>query len=228
MKQNVIEILLNSKLCRNMTERQVEEVIENGSSKLVTYKKGDIIFFEGDMPEKLYVLVEGKVSVCKDSASGRRMLLTDIIHPGDLFGEIYVFMKKEEYDIYALAVEHTIVLEISSQLFFSKREKRASLDFVIMQNLLQLFAEKAYALNEKIKVLGSGGIREKIVRYLHKNQKADGSVYLYSTREEIADYLNVARPSLSREIGKMQEDGLIEIAGKIIRIKNQEKFDEYL
>lgn len=228
MKQNVIEILLNSKLCRNMTERQVEEVIENGSSKLVTYKKGDIIFFEGDMPEKLYVLVEGKVSVCKDSASGRRMLLTDIIHPGDLFGEIYVFMKKEEYDIYALAAEYTVVLEISSQLFFSKREKRASLDFVIMQNLLQLFAEKAYALNEKIKVLGSGGIREKIVRYLHKNQKADGSVYLYSTREEIADYLNVARPSLSREIGKMQEDGLIEIEGKIIRIKNQEKFDEYL
>ena len=228
MKQNVIEILLNSKLCRNMTEGQVEEVIENGTSKLVTYKKGDIIFFEGDMPEKLYVLVEGKVSVCKDSASGRRMLLTDIVHPGDLFGEIYVFMEKEEYDIYALAVEHTVILEISSQLFFSKREKRASVDFVIMQNLLRLFAEKADALNEKVKVLGSGGIREKIVRYLCKNQKADGSVCLYSTREEIADYLNVARPSLSREIGKMQEDGLIEIDGKVIRIKNQEKFDEYL
>lgn len=226
MKQDIIEILLQSKLCQGMTEEQVLDVIKNG--KIKKYKKNDIIFMEGDTPETLFVLVEGKVSICKDSVSGKRMLLTDIVCSGDLFGEIYVFMGKEEYDIYALANEDTAVLEIQSQLFFSKKEKVVSADIIIMQNLLRLFAAKAYVLNEKVKILGSGGIREKIVRYLSNNQKADGTIQLYCTREEMADYLNVARPSLSREIGKMEEDGLIKVNGKKIIVVNAKKFDEYL
>jgi CRP-like cAMP-binding protein len=48
------------------------------------------------------------------------------------------------------------------------------------------------------------------------------------TREALADYLNVARQSLSRELSAMQEEGLIEVSGKRSIILDQERLEEYL
>ncbi|MFR0078363.1 MAG: helix-turn-helix domain-containing protein [Blautia sp.] len=48
------------------------------------------------------------------------------------------------------------------------------------------------------------------------------------SREEMADELNVTRPSLSRELGKMQEEGILSLSRKQIQIKDQELLEEYL
>ena len=44
----------------------------------------------------------------------------------------------------------------------------------------------------------------------------------------MADYLNVARPSLSRELGKMQQEGIISLERRQIQIKDQKRLEEYL
>ena len=44
----------------------------------------------------------------------------------------------------------------------------------------------------------------------------------------MADYLNITRPSLSRELGKMQEEGIIEFGRRQILVKDQEKLEYYL
>ena len=48
------------------------------------------------------------------------------------------------------------------------------------------------------------------------------------SREEMADYLNFTRPSLSRELGKMQEEGILELDRRQILVKAQEKMELYL
>ena len=83
-------------------------------------------------------------------------------------------------------------------------------------------------MNRKLRVLGSSSIREKIVRYLVQRQDREGRVSLNLSREEMADELNVTRPSLSRELGKMQEEGILSLSRKQIQIKDQELLEEYL
>ena len=46
------------------------------------------------------------------------------------------------------------------------------------------------------------------------------------TREELADYLGVTRPSLSRTLTQMQEDGIVSIHGKLIKVTDIELFEE--
>lgn len=83
-------------------------------------------------------------------------------------------------------------------------------------------------MNQKVKVLGCASIREKIVRYLFERKNADGTICGNLVREEMAEYMNVTRPSLSRELGSMQKEGILEIQGRDIRIADWEKFEMYL
>ena len=77
-------------------------------------------------------------------------------------------------------------------------------------------------------VLASGSLREKIVRFLFQNMDAAGHVELAVSREYLAAYLAVTRPSLSRELSAMQKDGLLKVAGKNLQILDLNRFEEYL
>lgn len=228
MRKNVTQILSDSKLCKGMTEEQIVEMLESSITKLSVYQKNEIIFREGEKPSKLYVLVEGKVLIGKDTATGKRILITSIEREGDLFSEVYMFIEKEQYDMYAIATEKSVVLEISNQMFLMQEENMNYINIIIMKNLLKVFAEKAFSMNSKIKILGSVGLREKIAKFLFREQNLDGTIQLTITREEMADYLGITRPSLSRELGKMQDEGIIQINTRGIIILNKELFDEYL
>ena len=98
----------------------------------------------------------------------------------------------------------------------------------IRKNLMSIFAMKAYSLSGKVRLLGCGSIREKISLYLIENQTPSGEIAKNPSREELADYLNVTRPSLSRELGNMEKEGIIRLEGRKIIIVSQEKLEEYL
>ena len=95
----------------------------------------------------------------------------------------------------------------------------------LRENLLEVFAEKAYNMNQKLRILGSGTLRERIVRFLVECQDSEGVIHMSLSREEMADYLNITRPSLSRELGKMQEEGILELSRRQILVKDQENLN---
>ena len=76
--------------------------------------------------------------------------------------------------------------------------------------------------------MSSTSLRQKIAKVLLQNVKEDGVVVLTMNREELADYLSVARPSLSRELMEMQSEGLIKLNRKVIHIVNQDELQQYL
>lgn len=61
-----------------------------------------------------------------------------------------------------------------------------------------------------------------------QRQDAQGRVLGELGREEMADYMGVARPSLSRELGAMQNEGIIALHGRAIEVVDQERLDGYL
>lgn len=226
--EHIIAALQNSVLCKNMNEEQIKNFINTSSYTQKEYKKGSIIFHEYDKPAKLYLLMFGKVSICKDTMSGRKILITEITRCGDIFGEIYLYMQIEKYNIYAMVQENAQVLEFDSNLFDMKEGKLDPSHIVVFQNILTLFAQKAFYMNMKLQVLSSGNLRQCLVRFILNQQKGSNTIELNMTREAMADYLNVARQSLSRELSAMQDEGLILVSGKKIVILQQEQLEEYL
>jgi len=230
-QEQAIKILEKCGIFRGMSSEDRKQILRNTASKIQRYPKGSYIFQQEDFPRKLYILLEGSVEIAKETMSGKRVLIAQVNQPGEMFGEVYLFVEKEQYDMYAKTQENSVVLELSRNLFSDtseKSEKHSELDHILQYNLLCIFAEKAYQLNGKLRVLGSGSLREKIVQFLSERQDVEGNIYGSFTREQMADYMNVARPSVSRELGNMQEEGILRIKGKYIIILDRERFESYL
>lgn len=217
----------HSPLFADMTQANIESCLTCSRSEIVSYEKDEIIFHQQDQPRKLMVLLEGSVSVCKDSISGKRNIVASFRTPGDLFGEVYVFLGKQSYDHYAQAMDATKVLLIPREFLFHTCGNGCGCHQHLISNMLAILAQKAYHLNQKLQILSCATLRQKIARVLLQNSDAAGHVTLPMNREELADFLNVARPSLSRELMRMQEDGLIQTDRNAFFIPDQETL-EYL
>lgn len=226
---SIIQALSKSALCKEFTQDELLSLLEENNTEIKKYEKGSFVFEEGDVPDRLYVLIYGLVEVSKLTFSGKKILITTIENPGDMFAEVYMFMGKSKYDMSAQTGEASLILSISSEFFENiSYNTNALVAEKIRKNLMSIFAMKAYSLSGKVRLLGCGSIREKISLYLIENQTPSGEIAKNPSREELADYLNVTRPSLSRELGNMEKEGIIRLEGRKIIIVSQEKLEEYL
>jgi CRP-like cAMP-binding protein len=226
--EDIIRALQTSVLCKNMSEDQIIAFIKTSNIMKRQYSKGSIVFHETDKPAKFYLLMEGKISLCKDTLSGRKIVITDISDHGDIFGEVYLYMQKKQYGIYSIVQEKTQLLEFNSDLFDMEKGKTEMSHIIVLQNLLMLLAQKAYNMNTKLQVLSSGNLRQCLIRMILNMQEGKRQITLEASREEMAHYLNVARQSVSRELSAMEKDGLIQVSGKHILILDQERMEEFL
>ena len=226
--ESLRSLLKQCSLAQGMSEAEVQELLASAQVRQCEYRKGEIVFHEGDMPKSLYILLAGEVHILKDTFSGRRIFLSEINEPGDMFGEVYEVLK-QPYDMYVETVTPVRLLEISSDLFTLEAGGKLSRSALkIQRNLMRIFARKAYFMHNKIKVLASGSLREKIIRFLFIELQGRRELELTGSREFMAAYLAVTRPSLSRELSAMQREGIIALDGKCVKVLDMERFEEYL
>jgi len=220
------ERLSKCRLFEHLSQEEVNKCILCSGGSIKSYKKESMVFTQFDEPKNLYVLLEGRVAICKDTVSGNRVVVNEFSSPGDVFAEVYLFLDKETYDYYAVTMEESVVLTLPKSFFFHTCKNCCNHHEKLIYNMLHILAAKAYFLNGKVALLSSGTLRQKIAAYLLSLPMKDNVVTLPMKREQMASYLNVARPSLSRELLKMQEEGLIIVANSKITIPDPELLEE--
>ncbi|SHO45837.1 Crp/Fnr family transcriptional regulator [Anaerocolumna xylanovorans] len=218
--------VLNCRLFADIPEEEIDSLLLCCKASERSYQKNDFIFYQKDKPEYLHLLLEGEVAVCRDSPSGRRSLVASFNRGGDLFGEVYAFLDRQEYDYYAVAVTAAKVLWIPRTFLYRNCNNQCSFHTNLTLNMLNILAGKAYFLNQKLQYLSGETIRHKIAAFLLKHNKGDNKVVLPMNREEMADFLGVTRPSLSREFMKMKQEGIIDIKGNCVTIIREEELED--
>lgn len=99
-----------------------------------------------------------------------------------------------------------------------------------MENFMMLLSEKIIILNNKIRSISLKSIRQKVVDYIlceYMNEKNEEIKLKYS-KEEIANDIGIPRPSLSRELIKLRDEGLINFSRNKITILNIEELEDIL
>ncbi|HAU86766.1 MAG TPA: Crp/Fnr family transcriptional regulator [Lachnospiraceae bacterium] len=226
--QDYIQMLKNTFICKELTDEEFMYFVSKANIQMKKYRKNEFVFRETQKPTKLFLLVDGYISVYRDTMSGKVLPIADIVDSGDIFGEVYLYMQKPRYDLNAIAKRESLVMTLDSQIFNLPENEVHLAYYKITKNLLTMFARKAFTLNTKIQVLNSGSLRQRIVRYITNCEEVDGIVKMTLTREEMADFLNTTRPSLSRELSNMQKEGLIEIKGKHIILSDEDALADCL
>lgn len=224
----MLEEIKNSYLFTHMIEEEIQKFLTCSTAKIKVYQKDELIFKQLDEPRKLYVLLNGSVAVCKDSITGKRSMITAINRQGDLFGEVYLFLYRKAYDYDAIATEKTKVLEIPKDFFYHTCPQNCHFHERLIRNMLNILAEKAFFLTHKVQLMSLSSLRQKILKVLLDHYETTPQLAFKMKREEFADFLGVARPSLSRELMKMQEEDLIRIDGRKLKLGNLEKIQNYI
>ena len=96
--------------------------------------------------------------------------------------------------------------------------------------MMMFLGERNKVLNQKIELLALKGMREKLATYLlYESQKQKSNTFqIIPNRNELAEYLNVSRTSMSRELGRMKDLGMIDFYQNSFKILSKEKLSECL
>ena len=198
---------------RDLTEEEMQKSLVCSQAVTRTYQKNEYIFRQEDRPQKLYFILEGEVEVGSINLNGKITRMS-MLAEGEYFGEVELFLRQPGYSCYARARKKATLLEVSQNFFGGRCERNCVHHSKVIFNMLQLFAEKVDKNNHQIEVLTSGNLRQRICAFLLENCNSDYNVTLHMNREELASYLNATRPSLSRMLVALQDEGLIRLSSR--------------
>lgn len=207
-----------SDLFKNLTKEEIDFFIKENKCLRRSLKRGEEVFSQGETPNYLFILEEGSVVVENISENGNRSIVNRFSKPGTVFGEVYLYLPERSYDYSCVCDVDSIILAIpKTALVMSGDNFKNS---KVINNMLLILSEKAFYLNQKLLIQSGKTLREKLSRFFLSNSK-ESSLELEFNREELADFLGVTRPSISREIMNMKRDGLIDVVGNKV-ILNKE------
>lgn len=174
------------------------------------FGKGDIIFSSGETISEIGVVEKGSVLVESIDAWGGRSILS-VALPGQVFGESYAVLSVPLM-VDVTAAEKCIVLLVDTKRLMSAEYAGTSWQPRILRNLVMIASSKNLSLSTRIFCTSSKKVRERILSYLSglsiENGSAEFNIPL--DRQQMADYLNLDRSALSRELSRMRDEGLIE------------------
>ena len=185
------------------------------------FRKNEIIAVAGDSLNAVGILLSGVVAVTKENIAGDRVMML-ILGPGELFGEIAAYAEGSKWQATVIAQEDSEVLFLPSRKIAGNCESQCANHGALLLNMLKIISNRALFLTKKIEYLTKKSLRGKIAAYLMAEYQNTGrnTFVLPFNRNELADFLNVTRPGLSREMGRMRDEGLLEFHKQSVKLKD--------
>lgn len=215
--KSYVESLQKCVLFKNTEANEIDNILKNVPNTLKQFNSGDIIAIEGDSCDNVGVILDGNIEIHKSFASGRIVTINHF-EGGNIFGEALVFSGEHKYPA-------NIISTTSSSIMFISRSdivKLMTLDDRILTNFMGVLSNRILMLNQRLSNLTLDTLRKKIADVFlkeHEKQETNHITLPYS-RRKMAEMLNIPRPSLSRELINMTEDGLIEFNKNKVFIKD--------
>lgn len=180
-----------------------------------TYKKGSILFFEGDPGDELFLIKSGKVRVYRAGVS-KEVVLAYLL-PGDYFGEMAVFQKKEVRSATVEAIADSTFYILKQDDFNELLAQHPSL----CRQLLHLAMNRIRQANDMIKDLtlldASSRIYKTILRLAddYGVVRPEGVwINMKWTHQQIADLAGTVRETVTKSLLELQREGILSIEQK--------------
>ena len=192
-------VLENSTLFRGVTAKDLRAYLEETPHHIQCYDKEETIFH----------LMDPSVRI-----------------PGELIGPAAVFSKSQHYPCDIVALEPTTLMVFQKEDLLSLMQK----DVRILQNFTTEIASATYMLQQRLELLSYSGIAQKAAFWLLMQIRQTGktAVKIPDSMSRWAMIMNVSRPSLHREMKKLEKDGIIRYTGKIIDVLNPDELQSVL
>ena len=200
------EKLREAEIFTGMTDKEFNAAMKSINVGEKVYDKNEIIFSAGDITEQTGLILEGSVMIESSDIWGNNTLL-GIMETGKLFAVTYALIGAPLL-VDVRAKERTRILFLR----VNNINLSASWSFKLLKNLLRITAGKNLHLSERSFINANKTIRRKVMSYLNSLSLKTKSreLLIPFDRQQMADYLNVDRSALSKELSAMKDEGIID------------------
>lgn len=221
LNMEIIKLIAEIPLFNGLPREQIEKLARIVIDK--TLKRGQTIFSEGDEASGLYVTLSGRVKVFKLSPDGKEQIL-HIIGQGEPFGEVPMFAG-EYFPANAETIEETRILFFPRASFVELIKGEPSL----AMNMLSILSKRLRQFARLIEDLSLKEVSGRLSAYLlylsDRDNKSD-KLELDIAKVQLASLLGTIPETLSRILGKMEGQGLIQVQGRRIRLLERKALED--
>ena len=215
--EELSDVLKQCILFKDMNFKDINTFLKVSNFVIKKYLKENLVVLEDSNCEELGILLKGLLEVQSLYPSGKSLTLIRL-KPAEIFGEVILFSKSKNFPSTIKAIE-------DSEIMFIKKANLMnclSNCHRFMENFLTLLSDRLFMLNKKIKMLTMENIRQKIGDFLREEYKKQKThiIKIPLSRQEMAEHMGIQRPSLSRELSRMREEGIIEFDKEFIVVKD--------
>jgi len=189
------------------------------------YKKGEIIFKEGDKPMGLMILAEGKVKIFKEGVGGREQIVR-MAKPVGFIGYRALFAE-ENHTATAVAIEDCVSCIVDKESVFRVMRSNAELSMSVIQS----FASELGFSHDRTVTLTQKHIRGRLAESLiflkdtYGYEDDSKTIKIYLSREDVANLSNMTTSNAIRTLSTFAQEGVISIDGRKIRILDLTKLE---
>ena len=224
---DLASVLQRAPLLSSLSQAELQLLAARTARK--SFGNGQLLFSEGDPCNGLHIIARGKVRIFKTSVSGREQVLA-LNGPGETVAELPVF-DGGPYPASALAVEECEIAFISRRDFqaFCIEHPEVAL------KVLSVVGSRLRRLVGIIEELSFTTIRQRLISVLVKLAQTAGKkteigieFQLPATHQELANQLGTVRELISRNLMRLQAEGLIEVDARQIVVKDLKELSALL
>jgi len=223
---NILETLAGMPIFSNVGAESLSAIA--AGAEVITLKKGEILFRQGDIPTGFYLVVDGQIKLAFAATRGAEKVISRR-GARESFGEAVLFAEKP-YPVYAQALADTRLLRIRREPLFDLLAR----DPGVARRMLAGLSMRLHALVLDVEAYSLRSSAERLIGFLLQSvgtgeDVAEGraEIDLPASKLIIASRLNVTPETLSRVQHDLIEAGLISVHGRHIVIHDVRRLREY-
>lgn len=214
MDIDTLQGLKQCSLFQDLTEPEIIDLMHSVRYRVVHYRKGDVLAFEGSDCLFADIIISGKMVASLMGPSGR-IIRVAAHQAGKLLAPAFLFASDNQYPVTVEATTETTVL----RLMPTDLEKMLNSDQRLMMNYIRMLSNIVCQLTKKVRML-SMNVREKVSLYLKEQSRLQQTknILLPLSRQELADHFGIQKYSLLRCLNELKQEGAILVEGRHIQI----------
>lgn len=206
-------------LFEGISEADLERMIACFGARIKSFKEGEVVCDYSGTGDDVGVMLEGSAAMIRTDENGE-VAVMELFSAGDIFGEVLAFSNAAGDSVRVVAESEAEVMFIKYGQITKRCEKACEHHSRLVSNMFGLIARKTLSLSQRIEILSKKTTREKLLYYFNILAKKQGREFdLPMSVTRLAEYICADRSAMTRELSRMQSDGLIEMNKKRIKLR---------
>lgn len=215
-------ILTGTSLFRGIDPEGLEQLVRCFQPQIRDFPKGSFLLLSGYQNHQIGILLEGEADGIKNTPGGAEVLITRLT-PGAVFGDV-LSGSTVKSPVSILAQTDCRAVFFPYNKVIHPCQTLHSCHSRLLENLVATISEKYFALDRRVELLILKSLRAKLCTWLLEQAERSGADTFTTglTRSALADYLNCERSALSRELNRMQAEGLLQLYRSSFKLLDKE------